>query len=425
MGYTAGALIEHMKQQGVPVPVQSNVRAATMIAPELAMASTLASPGPGAAFTPSVSASPGRFAATASPDLVHVPPFATPAPGPAPASAFAPPSRAAAPSAPPAFAPIAPAAAAVATTLADPMVSPLAGQKIGQRPDPTGAVPLAAAHFAPAVFQPTSAPAAALPMRLSTNADPFAKPLRLVMLVFGILCLLMFVTPISVSPLGFTFDMISGGEISALVVSLLPVIVGTIAILFSIIPMPTQVRGGIAAALMLAVTIYPLTLQGDPQWQQIVFVAPFLIVGGLMFRHAYPAALVGRVVTTVGALMLLAPLVVPVGGDIPLWLTLKGAFAASGDALVIALVPLVPLVFAVVGSVVVWIPAPSLAGAKIIAWLLIMWGLVAALTKLIVVGHIADVVKTTLQASLMGWSMGAAMLAIGGYGLAAAMSSRE
>ncbi len=436
MGYTAGALIDHMKQQGVsaPLPLQNDTRAATMVAPEMALASTLASPGamaPGAAYTPPAPASPGQFAQTASPAPVHHQPFSMPAPSapPAaasapPAAAFSPPSRASAPSTPPAPVPMVPVAAAVAMTLPDPMLSPLAGQNVGSRPDPTGAVPLAAANFAPAVFQPTTRPAA-LPLRLNTHADPFAKPLRLVMFVFGILCLLMFVTPVSADPLAFTFDMISGGEISALVVTLLPAIIGVVALLLSVIPMPTQVRGGIAAALMLAATIYPITLHGDPQWQQIVFIAPFLVVGGLMFRHAYPAAMVGRVVTTVGTLMLLAPLLVPVGGDLPLLLLFKGAFAASGSALVIALVQLVPLVLAVVGMLLVWIPAPSLAGVKVIAWLMIMWGLVTSLTKLIVVGHIADVVKAAPQASLAGWLLSAAMLAIGGYGLAAAMSSRE
>ena len=306
------------------------------------------------------------------------------------------------------------------------MVSPLAGQKVGQRAEPTGAVPLVAGQFAPAVFQPVKATqAAAVRLRMSSNADPFVKSLRLVMLVFGLLCLVMFVTPVSANPLGFTFDQISGGEISALIVTLLPAIIGIIAILFSVIPMPTQVRGGIAAAVMLAATIYPITLHGDPQWQQIVVVAPFLIVGGLMFRHAYPAAMLGRVVTTVGTLMLLAPLLVPVGGDIPLVLMFKNAFAASGGALLVALVQLVPLVLAVLGMLIVWIPAPSLAGVKPLAWLMIMWGLVTALTKLIVVGHIADVVKAAPQASLLGWLLSAAMLAIGGYGLAAAMSSRE
>ncbi|MBP9084853.1 MAG: hypothetical protein KBG15_02000, partial [Kofleriaceae bacterium] len=153
MGYTAGALIDHMKQQGVsaPLPLHNESRAVTMIAPELAMASTLASPGPGAPFTPPASASPGQFAQTASPAPMHLPPFTMPEvsapPASAfapPASAFAPPNRASAPSTPPALAPIAPAAAAIATTLADPMVSPLAGQKVGQRAEPTGAVPLVA-----------------------------------------------------------------------------------------------------------------------------------------------------------------------------------------------------------------------------------------------------------------------------------------
>jgi hypothetical protein len=47
------------------------------------------------------------------------------------------------------------------------------------------------------------------------------------------------------------------------------------------------------------------------------------------------------------------------------------------------------------------------------------------LATLIINGHIADAVKASPQASLLGWVLTAATLAIGGYGIAAAMSSRE
>jgi hypothetical protein len=314
----------------------------------------------------------------------------------------------------------------IAQTLPDPMLSPFAGAKPGQpRQDPTGSIPLAVDQFKPAVFQPSKPPAAAQPMRLSTTADPFASSLKIVMLVFGVLCLAMFVTPLHADPLAFTFDNISGGEVSALVVTLLPAIIGVLAILFSAIPMPTQIRGGIAAALMLAATVYPITLHGDPQWQHIAILSPFLVIGGLMYRHAYRTSLIGRLLTTVGALMVLATVLVPVGGEIPLVNMFKGAFNASGSAMVLALIALVPLILVIVAMLVVWIPAPSAAGAKIIAWVLIMWGLVASLATLIINGHIADAVKASPQASLLGWVLTAATLAIGGYGIAAAMSSRE
>ncbi|HPH64294.1 MAG TPA: zinc-ribbon domain-containing protein, partial [Kofleriaceae bacterium] len=277
MGYSAGQLIDHMRQQGVsaPLPLNSDPRAPTMIAPDLASASTMAAPGPSPFAAPSPAASPvAHFSQTASPAPVHLPPFGAPPPAfapPAPpaaapafapspafappaASAFAPAAPASAPAAfvmpsaapPPAFggppvaqppsafvpasapaaktqiAPQTPGAPMVAQTLPDPMLSPFAGAKPAQaRVDPTGSIPLADDQFKPAVFQPSKPPAAAQPMRLTTTADPFASSLKIVMLVFGVLCLAMFVTPRRADPLAFTFDNISGGEVSALVVMLL------------------------------------------------------------------------------------------------------------------------------------------------------------------------------------------------------------
>jgi hypothetical protein len=325
--------------------------------------------------------------------------------------------------APPGYPPLAPTAPSTASTLADPMLSPLAGVRPGQpRHDPTGASPLVAEAFAPMVFQP-SGPPIAQPMQFKVK-DPFAQPLRAVMFIFGVLCLAMFVTPVTGKPLSFAFDNISGAEVSALVVTLLPAIIGLVAILLSIIPMPTQIRGGIAAASMLALMIYPITLHGSPDWRQIQLLGAFLFVGGLLYRDVYREAILGRVVTTIGVLALMVPLLVPNGGEIPLILQFKMlADAPAADKAVVA-VTLVPIILAFAG-LLVWMPAPSPAGAKIIAWTFIFWAAVMALTALIAFGHIADVVKATPRAALLGWVPAVSLLGIGGYGIAAAMSSRE
>ncbi len=66
----------------------------------------------------------------------------------------------------------------------------------------------------------------------------------------------------------------------------------------------------------------------------------------------------------------------------------------------------------------VWLPAPSSAGAKVIAWLWILLGVIIGYTTLLVNGHLGDVIKVRLNDSLLSGWVTAAWAAFLGYGLA-------
>ena len=65
-----------------------------------------------------------------------------------------------------------------------------------------------------------------------------------------------------------------------------------------------------------------------------------------------------------------------------------------------------------------WLPAPSTGGAKIIAWMIIVTGVVLSYGTLLVMGHIGEVVKRDFNGALFGGWVIAAWLAFIGYGLA-------
>jgi hypothetical protein len=127
--------------------------------------------------------------------------------------------------------------------------------------------------------------------------------------------------------------------------------------------------------------------------------------------------MLGRILATVGVLCIVLPLVVPEGGVVPL----KAVFTAIGDApgkhKVLAIFKLTPLILALL-SLLVWMPAPSSAGAKVIAWLFIIHGAVVGYVALVIRGHLGDVIKADLNNALLSGWVAAAWLALLGYGLA-------
>ena len=155
------------------------------------------------------------------------------------------------------------------------------------------------------------------------------------------------------------------------------------------------------------------------EWQVLVgFVGALTLVAGLLLRHEYRNAMLGRLLATVGALCVLLPLLIPHGGGDP---PIKALFTALSDApgkgKVMAIVALLPAALAL-AALFVWLPGPSSAGAKVIAWLFILIGVIAGYTALIVNGHMSDVLKISLNNALLsGWVV-AAWSALLGYGLA-------
>jgi hypothetical protein len=112
------------------------------------------------------------------------------------------------------------------------------------------------------------------------------------------------------------------------------------------------------------------------------------------------------------------PLLLPVGGAIPLVGMFKAIASAPGKAKVAALLQVVPPVLAAV-SLIAWLPAPSSAGAKAIAWTLLVWAIVAQFAALLLAGHIGAVVKESPFLALLGAVPIVAYTAFASYGIAA------
>jgi hypothetical protein len=155
------------------------------------------------------------------------------------------------------------------------------------------------------------------------------------------------------------------------------------------------------------------------QWQELVmFLSALTLVSGLLLRHEYRGAQLGRIMATIGALCIIVVMLVPVGGgDPPIKAVITRLTDAPGKAKVMAIVDLLPFVLAV-ASLLVWIPAPSSAGAKVIAWLFILLGVIAGYSALLVRGGLGDALKSSLNASLLSGWVAAAWAALLGYGLA-------
>ena len=64
------------------------------------------------------------------------------------------------------------------------------------------------------------------------------------------------------------------------------------------------------------------------------------------------------------------------------------------------------LIIIVVMSLLAWLPAPVSGGAKVWAWLVILWALIAHVTHLVVAGNLGDVIKASPNAALVPWIIG-------------------
>ncbi len=259
--------------------------------------------------------------------------------------------------------------------------------------------------------------------RAGAPFEPFNDGLRTCLIIFGVLLLAAFVVPMTIKPaMTFRWDALKGeGDALAKFDQIYLAAAGVLALVFGLVPLATVPRGALAAVL----GVVPLTiglvnhLKGPKvEWQVLVgFVGALTLVAGLLLRNEYRSAVLGRILATVGALTILLPLLVPHGGVIPI----KGVFTmltdAPGKAKVGAIIALLPAVLAV-ASLLVWLPAPSSAGAKVIAWLFILLGVIAGYTMLLVNGHLADVLKASPNTALLSGWVTAAWSALLGYGLA-------
>jgi hypothetical protein len=243
------------------------------------------------------------------------------------------------------------------------------------------------------------------------------------MLVFGVLLVACFVAPWRVVPGATIFSWTVLGAAEGAREMVMPVFfaaTGVLAVVFGAIPLATLVRAFAAAGIGLAPVIYG-AVEPPFQWQELLgVIGSVTLISGLLVRSQYTGAIHGRIMTTIGAVCVLLPYLIPVGGQVPL----VGAFKMLGtNQTVPALLMLIPALLALV-SLLVWLPAPGHAGAHIIAWVLIVWPLIASILGLLSGEGIGARLKGDLVGvlyapmAIMSWN------ALVGYGVASVVGKQ-
>jgi hypothetical protein len=256
--------------------------------------------------------------------------------------------------------------------------------------------------------------------RASSPMEPWSESLKTLMLVFGVLLVACFVAPWRVQPgeTTFAWSILSSEAAAAMkVVPILFLATGVLAVLLGALPLASLARGFAAAGIGLAPIVY-LSVAPAFDWRGLLgLIGAVTLVSGLLVRSQYTGAFIGRLMATIGAICVLLPLLIPVGGAVPI----VGWFKAIGQAPVelklATMVQLVPALIAVL-SFLVWLPPPGRAAAHILAWILIAWPLVGALALWLLGGNLGAALKNSLDGILymplaaMAWS------ALTGYGVA-------
>jgi hypothetical protein len=260
--------------------------------------------------------------------------------------------------------------------------------------------------------------------REGTPMDPYRDSLRLVLFAFGILLVGAFCTPVSNEP-RFHWDVVLQGSTQAKISSLLLVVVGALSIVIASLPMSTVSRGVLSLAIAVLGVAAPMVLAKVDQWQPLArTVAPLLLVSGLLLRQEYRATLLPRLLVTGAILAVLPVFLVPVGGTVPVVGLLQQGMDAAGAAKVPPLLEL-GYVGVVALGLLVWLPAPSSAGAKLLAWLLIAWSAGMHVQRLILSENLADQLRQMPFGSSMSWAPAVAYTAIFGYGLASLLGKGQ
>ena len=246
--------------------------------------------------------------------------------------------------------------------------------------------------------------------------EPWRDKLRMMMFIWGAVMLVVFAVPISIEPLHFNWDELSGAPAKTLILIVLNPAIGLLAIVFGSIPMPALPRGIAAAVLGLAAIVVPWALTEFPPWQMLVPIAGALVlIPALLVRNEYTDSLTARILVTIGVICALVPLLVPVNGELPLVAMFKLLIDAQGKAKVGFILHL-GLIVVIVMSLLAWMPAPATGAAKIFAWTILLWSaLESTITAILTARDPADVFTKT-PAQVVLWGTAAATMVLIGYG---------
>ena len=322
---------------------------------------------------------------------------------------------------------------------AAPSVKPSAGAYNIGTPQPSPYAPSSPAYPAQVPATPATqvlpppylAPGAAA--RTLRPVEPWKNALRTQMFLWGALLLIAFAVPLTLEPLTGNWDTVLHGAGSAKLLPLILAAVGFLAIVVGSIPMEPGARGMIALLLGLAGIAVPIALAvvnapegvNAADWHRLVpLVGILLLVPGLLIRAHYRDSIAPRIMVTLGALAVLVPYVVPVGGNVPLVGAIQATFSGEvglASVLDFALYAF-PVVLCVL-SLLVWLPAPATGGASLIAWLFILFPLITHAAMLFLHGDPSQITATP-NAALVGWVDGSGYLAIFSYGLASVVGKQ-
>jgi hypothetical protein len=188
-----------------------------------------------------------------------------------------------------------------------------------------------------------------------------------------------------------------------------------LSIVFAAIPMATLPRGALATVLGLAGVFTPFAVGGGvgDSLKFLAGLGTIMLVPGLLVRHEYTESLLARVLVTIGVVCNLLMYLVPDHGQIPLVMLFK-ALLNAGSHMELVIIPLAHLVLMVL-CLLVWMPGPATAGAKIFAWVVILFPVAVFLLMLISEGHSGDMVSKA-PGMLLAWVPAVVYQILIGYG---------
>jgi hypothetical protein len=277
----------------------------------------------------------------------------------------------------------------------------------------------------PQVATPQPLPAVTPPYLASQTAaragrpiEPWKDSLRLWMFIFGGIALAVFAIPLMTDPMVFNWDAIIHAPGKEKLPPLIWATTGLLGIVCAAAPMQPLPRGLIAGVLGLAGALVPMLLMGHfgDQWQIVLMaIGAVLLVPGLLVRHAYTESLTARLMITFGVIFALLPYLVPEHGQIPLVAIFKALIEGQNHMEMI--LPAIANIVIVVLCLLAWMPGPATAGAKVFAWILILFPLAATALKLAGMSHMTDII-TKQPGMVLSFVPGIVYAVFLGYGVA-------
>jgi hypothetical protein len=193
--------------------------------------------------------------------------------------------------------------------------------------------------------------------------------------------------------MAFNWDAIINGVGSAKIPPLVWAGVGLLAIVFAAMPMQSLPRGALAAVLGLAGVFVPMAVAGKfgEPLQMLQLIGMLVLVPGMRIRNEYTESLAARIMVTIGVICGLLLYLVPQDSQIPL-VGLFKALLNAGSGMEEVIVHLAHIVVLVL-CLLVWMPGPATAGAKIFAWIVLLFPVAEFLLFALAKGDIGDMVS--------------------------------